>query len=121
MFGKVNPAPAVSKSIRMMFWTLLEPPKPPETSIHESKNHFNENTVVVFLTVSDPIGLTWHHLLPLGRHEASWNVRRITGALRDYKRSRYVKSPFVKRRPNVKRRQKNNQTNELIITSLLMS
>ena len=31
MFGEVNPAPAVSKSIRMVFWSFLEPPKAPKT------------------------------------------------------------------------------------------
>ena len=31
MFGKVNPAPAVSKSIRIVFKSLPEPLKPPKT------------------------------------------------------------------------------------------
>ena len=37
MFGKVNPAPAVSKSIRMVFWSFLESIKPFKTIKNDSK------------------------------------------------------------------------------------
>jgi len=37
MFGKVNPAPAVSISIRMVFWSFLEPLKLLETNKNNPK------------------------------------------------------------------------------------
>ena len=54
MFGKVNPAPAVSIRVRMVFWTLPEPLKPVKTSqkhdIHENHCFFR------FLPFLAPVG-----------------------------------------------------------------
>ena len=45
MFGKVNPAPAVSKSIRMVFWSLPEPLKLLKPLKTTQKHDINENHI----------------------------------------------------------------------------
>ena len=56
MFGKVNPAPAVSKSIRIVFWSLLEPLKPFKTFKTIQKQNINKNLFFSFFHFFLPIG-----------------------------------------------------------------
>jgi hypothetical protein len=48
MFGKVNPVPAVSKSIRMVFRSFPEPLKPYRTIKNDKKTNINGSPSVLF-------------------------------------------------------------------------
>ena len=56
MFGKVNPAPAVSKCVRMVFRSLLAPLELIKTIKNNQKHDINENPGFFgFLTPLDPM------------------------------------------------------------------
>ena len=56
MFGKVNPAPAVSKSIRMVFRSLPEPLKAFKTIKNNPKLGMHDILFFLFLLFLVPIG-----------------------------------------------------------------
>ena len=59
MFGKVNPAPAVSKSIRMVFRSLLAPLKFLKPLKTIQKHDINENPGFFGFLTPFPIGILY--------------------------------------------------------------
>ncbi len=83
MFGKVNPAPAMSKSIRMVFWSLPEPLKPSKTIKNDpTKTNMNENHVIFcFLLLFGTFRARFWTLCILKPHKLWFNKLHLIAVL----------------------------------------